>query len=667
MKFPKPDIPKEKTLHIPALSLGMTDFENTHTDEIYLSEGKNIFFEKGLLKTRPGLQSGEDNIIDSGNFAGGYDHTFKLSETEITFEGIRRKILTETVNFDDSLYVCTTHIISPDGWVRKCASMKFHRLSDESFFIPTNINYVKGASDKGIGLYAIVKLVNTENFSEKEGRIFELSEDLSEWISVISTYIPTAYINGRGNKYEFSAASNQAFTGIPTRLEKLNLLNGYFHAYYSSDGYSSVFRLPFSDIADDTVYGRFYYSLDNYTEWIIEPGKTSAQATYNKNPVTMHINRQTGIVYFTVEAGDFEVPLITHQNENNLKITARKECDFNLTDIAGSTANICVNSKILLANGNKIFAAHSSNPLYFPADNVTVLGEEDTTVTAFMPYKNTVFAFKENEIYRISLKERKALNSVSLLSDNDSIFYTGNIISSQRISKSSGCAEQGHLICNSDKLCWLGNDKIYYGMNFSDSSPHPLCKDTFDADEETKISAFAISGYNIFMRDNHGLIFKADALTFPAYFWEFPENYRVLCACQFEGKPLLIVENTTFRIYFTAFLQGDCDILADLEDQEYTLKEFPIENKIKTVKIPLGCDNTLKKIKNVAFKLRGKNAVIRVNESRWETGGYSYDGALNSYKITPTLPAINTIQLEISAKNPIAVGSIDIGYYLMEL
>lgn len=664
MKFSTSAIPKEKVLHIPALSNGMSNNLNTHSEKIFLKEAKNIIFQNGVLKTRPGLYTVEDGIIEKGNSMG--ERNFILSSTDITLEGIPRKIVTEIIERDDSLYVCTTYIINNEGWVKNCASMEFHRVSDDNFFIPANITYIKGKPSEGVGLFALVKLVNIEDFSKEEGRIFELSEDLNEWLHITGTYTPTVFINGRGNKYEISAASNQAFTGEPTYLEKLNLVNGYFNAYYSSDGHSSVFRLPFSDITDDAVFCRFYHSLENYTEWIIEKGKNSASANYNKGPVTLHIDRKKGIFYFTVEAGDFEVPLISHQNENNIKITACKRCDYNLIDIAGSQRAITVNSKIILANGNKVFASDTDNPLYFPADNVLTLGESDTLVTALIHRKNSVYAFKENEIYQINLKDRKLLNTISLLADNSSFFYTGSVLNGSCITKTVGCGKDGVVCCDDTALYWYNDPGIYYKMKFSSCEPEILFRNSDTNQWENKICALCLDGYTFFFSDSKALVFSKDSEDSPAYIWEFPANCRILCGGKFDEKCWLLLENTDNNMCFISSLQGEKDITATIKDREFVLEEHSIDSFIRTDKIHFGCDNSIKKINNISINLSGR-ALISVNGTcRKLLENLPFSKEPKTIKVIPGLPPVTSVELTLLAKEPVSVGSLHINYQLLK-
>ena len=466
MNFSIPGTANTKTLHIPQLDKGLNLTDNTHISDINgLSDCKNVWFNDGVLKSRPGLYTKPENYINDEFYRDGFYYHYRPADVEITIDGELKKIVVEEIEYDDSSYICLVHLINSKGLVENCSELIFNRTSGSTFYIPEKILFYKGAPQTGGGLFALASLVNMENFNQHTHKIYEVDSDFSTWNRVTSYYIPTVYINGRGNKYEIAESTNQAFTGTPTRLENLNLLNGTFYAYYSSDGRSNSFRLPFSNIADQNVICRIHYTVKDYVQWTVPADSTSASATFFGTSVTMNVNRTKGIIYFTVPAGDYEVPLMSQHSENNMEILATKNSEYGFTDIVESSLATTHNSKILLANKNTVFEANYDNPLYFPKDSVTYVGEADSDITAFAFFENNTIAFKPNATYRISIKDGKALNSISLLANNDAIFYANDTLSVSCLSAKTGCSDKNSLIRRENELLWKGTDRYIYSLS----------------------------------------------------------------------------------------------------------------------------------------------------------------------------------------------------------
>lgn len=680
MKFPTFNTADIKTFHIESLKNGLSFGEAALSDDgICLADCKNVWFDKEVLKSRAGLFTAKENILNDEAYRGGYSYYYRTLDVEITVEEDIKRVVIEDIEYDNSIYICLTHFINSDGTLWNTAKISFYRSSADAFYIPKSTVFFKGAPKNGAGLYAFVSLVNIEDFSQTESRIYEINTDFSAWEITGNTYIPTVLINGRGNNYEIAAATNQAFTGNPTRLEKLNLLNGQFHAYYSTDGRSSSFRLPFSNIADDTVSGRLYYSLTKYVDWTIPSGATSAKSTIYDVTVSMNVDRAKGIVYFTVEAGDYEVPLLSHQNENNLRFTATKSGDYGFSDVAASTLALSANSKILLANKNILFEADYSNPLYFPSDSVTSVGEADSSLTAFGVLKNNIIAFKQNETYLLSVSNGKALNSVSLLADNDSVFYEGDTLNAECISPAIGCADKNSLIPFDRQLFWRGADGYIYVLN--SASKQIFCvSDKINAFIDGNISPTAKTcgarhgNYNIFIADGKAVAMECNSESLKSgdrvswYYWEFPENLQFLGAFTTKGKPWLLCCNTDCDLCFTATLKGDTDIFLTGSIYEPETAEIPFKSAIRTGKIALGCSNTFKKIDAVLLNIKTQRADIRINDRLEAEICRHQDGDIyKPVKLLSGLCGVDAIDITVESESGFSLGSVDIKYTQLKL
>ncbi len=670
MKFPEINTAKRHTLHIPSLTDGLDTEQNPHTSQnIGLEECENVWIKDGLLKTRLGLDTTPDNMIKSLRYSRGYYHTFKDESFELEVEGELKHVVTEMVEYDISTQVCMTHYLNADGTLWGSGQILFSRVSDDVFYIPQKIQFFKGKPQSGKGAFAFVQLVNCENYTQTESRIYELKNDYASWEYIYSTYIPTVLINGRGNRYEFAKGADQAFSGTPTKVEGLNILNHSFFAYYTTDSYSTNFRLPFSGISNKAVAARLYYTLNTYAEWHIPENENSAEATVYDAKVTMHIDRQKGIVYFTVPAGPYEVPLTSEQNENNLRITASVDCEYSLDDLAFSNSVLTTDKIILVASGNTVFEASCNNPLYFPVDSITKVGNKDSSITKLEVINDSVFAFKENEVYSLEIKAGKKLSDTSLLADSTSIFYLPDTIDTECISRETGCKKGTEFVSFGDSLYWIAADykvhKLSASQKLSVTSHHPDIKEFLRINEYSNVHGAAWENKCIFTCENRAVLIDFKNQKRPKWFyWSFPDEVRFLGAHTVNGALRFICFNTTHRLCFSARLSEGADRFLYYYDLEPTLTSLPITTYLRTEKFGLGCDNTFKKVDFVTLNIKGE-CKICIN-GRYLAKAKQCANAV-PLRLTPVLCETNTVDISVSSQTAISLGSIDIGYTELDL
>ncbi|MBQ6848130.1 MAG: hypothetical protein IJO62_04380 [Clostridia bacterium] len=662
MKYPAFKTANTHTLHIENFTQGLSLNEATHENsDGTLKECKNVWSENGILKSRPALETNINRQIRDSRYSDGYNYIRSMIDLEISVDGDIKHLALEQINLDISHFVCLTHFISSDGTVFKTAAIMFNRVTDDVFFIPEKINFFKGAPQNGSGIYAMAFTVNCENPTKTECRIYELTEDLNQWEQIYTPYIPTVLINGRGNKYELAKSTNQAFTGVPTRLEALNVLDPTFFSYFSTDGRSSSFRLPFSGLSNDRVVCRLYYTVDSFVQWIIEENETSACATLYNVEVTMHINREKGIVSFTVPAGEYEVPLITDRNENNLRITATKKCDYSALDIANATAFKNIDNRIFVGAKNKVFEANYRNPLYFSVDSVQTLGSQDSPVTAFAKLDKKIVAFKENKIYFIDVKNGEKLNGTSLLAETDREFWDTDKLDFTCVSLDTGCREQASVIEKNGIIYWLNPEHKIYSLEGTNKIK--CLSPQLDIGNYSKTFGLTVGCYNLFFSDNKAFLINTKNNGW--FYWEFPDNISFLGAWHFNGIPWLLCRNTLNDICFSANLTAINDTVLTEIESEITTLQSNVEVFIKTEKLSLGCDNFFKKLDSIIIRLRG-NAKLRVND-RFETEIGSAKSDFESITVRTGICDTELVDIELSSLAPVSLGSIDIKYTSLRL
>lgn len=674
MKFPEKYTAKSSTLHIASLNGGLNSSLSPYESEKEnLSDCKNVWVKNGLISTRPALQTNTRSLIYDNQYYSAFYHRYKTADIEVMLDGEPMKIVVEEIDYSESNYFYLTHFMHWDGSLYKTARMHFARSSSNAFYIPDRIVFYKGKPIDGGGIFALVHLVNIENYQQSENRIYEIDSSFSEWNRTVSSYTPTVYINGRGNNYETAEKTGQAFTGTPIKPESLNILNDTFFAYYSSDGCSSSFRLPFSNLNPNGIVAKFYLSVSQYVEWIIAAGQTSATATLNKSTITMTVDYQKGIISFSKDSAAYELPLISNRNENNLRILAYKSTQYSPDDIFYSTQAKNVRSKILIAAKNRVFAADYNRPLYFSAESVAVVGDENNSLVCMAEIGNNIALFEKDKTYLLSINGGTAISSTSLLAESDTVFYKSNKLSVKQLSSTVGCSEKDSVVIDTGFVYWRANNGQFYTLSSAgkiseiSENIHSILEESFNGDLKTIGAKYG--DCLIFLSGNKALVLQKDKSEKPIwYFWEFPENLLFYCVFNGNQIPYFICNNTESELTFIVSLNEGQDRILSGSPFSPIVEEKNIPLLIKTTPLPLGCINSLKKINFIALRLKTKAARVCINNRLVaDICRHNKTDVFETIKLSSGLCPIDTLELELTSKEPLELGAIDINFTELNL
>ncbi len=649
MRFPE-FTHKSSNLHIEALGES-------------LEFSKNLIFKDGFLQARKGTVTHTDRLLNDSAYREGNSFKYKPLSLTLFTENDTKSLVAEEIDYDSTVFIVLVHILNGDGTPYTSVPISFQRIDSATFYIPQGYVFFKGAPQNGCGVYGLFALVNSENSEETEERIYELSADFDGWLLCSQTYVPTVYINGQGNKYDTAVQTNQIYTENPKYLEKLNILNGQFYAYFSSDGRSSSFRLPFADLDDRDVDCRLYCTVSDYIDWQIPKGQTTATATVYSVEVTMNVDRQSGIVYFTVPSGEYEVPLFTDRNENNLRFFAGKSTKWKLRDLALSVCNESANDRIYLCKGNSVFVANYSNPLYFPLDSALSLGEEDRRITAIKSFKNRPAVFTREDTYLLTLKKGKALNSTSLLADNDRIFYSCDSLEPEILSDTVGCNQGESVISTNNALYWQGTDQSFYRLGSTVTCISADFSDYIKALFSNDGQVFGINadGLQLFIKGSCAVgVNYEDGKTPIWYYFEYPEEIRFTGVL---GSQMLLCESPQFGLCFTADISGESDSCLTGEYYSVSVSELPIKSSLKTKALAFGCANTFKTVDEILMNLSCGECKIYLNDRLGAE--LSPIDSLSFVRLTPGLCAVNGLHIGLESEGAIRLGSVDINYTLL--
>ena len=133
------------------------------------------------------------------------------------------------------------------------------------------------------------------------GLVYEL--DGSQWVKCTEedAYAPLVLVNGKGDKYSTLPAGSDTEAAPASLFEGVNVLFGRFRASYFTDGVSSVFQLPFTDLADKPVHIEYLSNAKFSTT--IPAGQTDSPVIPLLANAFARVDREAGTVSLLHRAG----------------------------------------------------------------------------------------------------------------------------------------------------------------------------------------------------------------------------------------------------------------------------------------------------------------------------------------------------------------------------
>ncbi len=641
-----------------------------------LLDSENLWFYEGRLQTRPGIAPQVQNAIVINRQSSYEQFDYCLHDTKVNYLGLDYQIGTVGVDTDNFMYTLYIYLIASENNVVPIGSMNFLRLSSDSFKIPENITFYTGKSQTGGGVFALVTLRNVENYNDKNYNIYEINADFNEWQRVYDYYVPTVLINGRGNQYDAAYAEDKIVLAAPKVLESQNLLNGRFHAYYTSDGYSNMFRLPVSDLSMESIVCRINYTSNFYVEWKISGHAIVDTQKFMGVDVMVEVDHEKGTLTFTSSGQPYAVPIIPTYNENNIKITASKKMTDSFSQVVDSSCSLTADGRLYLAggqNGNVLMMCKGENPLYFPlASTADIGGSEPVTALAIQSKK--IIAFKDNECYYASLKKGDRINEIGLVADNDKMFKLNDSLSPELISKSVGCNYKQTVCKVEGKLAWLGQDGEIYALdNIGFDGVKKLTNGLNFGGSFEFMDSFAVSNGRYYLLASGKKVVAADLENISApkfYNWSFDTNFSLCGGFYRNAKLWFWCYEGNSGISYVGSLTGENDIeMYYNEDKNIELQKVKIKSYLKTINYALSGLNHHNVIETVYLALSGRGKVdIKVNDNklavvnlRFSTDDYDM-GEYKTVTLRPHLYNIERVRFDISSDSPFAVGDIEILY-----
>ena len=378
-----------------------------------IAKGSNFTFsDKGFVQ-RKALTTQEDKIMFDYSNGHSYYATVIPTETYVYVEGERAKvvILKEWDDIEDKIKILWFKLVFNDGRFKDIGSINLSGSSPKTSGKIDAFTIYSGASVKGCGIFFIIK--KSYITGDVEGSVYELSKDQSQWIRLESDdmYWPTVFFNGRGESYYMALNNDPTYKlDTPQYLESKNLLTGAFKSYFTTDGYSYSFSLPFDDLTNEEVTCVYNYDREVQFIWTVKAGHSvSESVSVEGKNVKLYCDREKGRMVFRTTEGEL-YSLTRGKDANNIWFKAYKTDNHNILKVASMNISTQFSGKssdcaMTVFAGSESYPStvlwiDSNNPLYFPEVCHTEIGDIKEKITGLTAQKGHLLAFKETQVFK---------------------------------------------------------------------------------------------------------------------------------------------------------------------------------------------------------------------------------------------------------------------------
>ncbi len=353
-----------------------------------LSDGENLWWERGKLRTRPGLFT--DN--SRKKFL-----CVPLPEGQFVYGGVVAADAAEDKNGNPLLW--EQYTISGTDYLHP-----FYMDEDgkEVVFTDEDGRYMQDFSQKS----ALATNDETGHplFFTDNGIFTVGGESINgRWMDVEDfCHVPTMLVGGRGTVVKQSGdATGRAF-------EAKNRLTPRFRAEYTTDGSGIYFHLPLKNLDEEDVTARFTDGAGTTHVYTVYYDETVS--TY-QNGMRLAVDRVAGCVWFENTSGNpFALP--ANIRGGNLTVEAQK------TDAAsrrmvlgmrlacwfgGDSGGAEGGTRLFLAGNpdypHSLCWSDTNNAFYFPESNFAYIGDAKQPITALARQEDMLVIFKAREMY----------------------------------------------------------------------------------------------------------------------------------------------------------------------------------------------------------------------------------------------------------------------------
>ncbi len=661
MKYPKIEKDTQNRFLIPSFKKGIGKSEEC------LENCLNMMIRDGCIMPRPAVKPTQNGIFyDTDGINEDY---YEVIVDPPTFTGVQYfmpfheyKIITALTGDLYSYYTLKLFFADRDGEVLEMEKLMFNRIDDNHFYTPISYTFFTAAPTKGSGIYVFVTTSNIDLTREHTAYEFDFVNNCWHQMGPSDFYTPTIYINGRGDSYNTADQNGTAYKYAPACPEERNLLEGSFLAYFTSDNYSSAFRLPLSELDNDNVFCRIYTQADRYVEWVILAGRNEDTQQFAGYDITLKCDRSSGLLQFFNGGVTFPIPRLSVFPNNNIRIKSWKTIENGYRKVIGSRYSARYESRIFFGGNelspNKIFACRTENPLYFPKNQTFDAGDEGSAVSGLAAFKGELFAFKSDEIHRFSLIKGKARSFSGFSEEKGLRAFSSDSGHFDIISYGVGLLDKKSMcICNG-RTVFLSSGSVYaldHTGKLSEIGAE--IKHLLPENPKSLCSAFHKETYYLGF-ENKFFVMDSDNNWF---YWEFPEAVYVSEFLNFADRLILLCSDRKNEFFYTAKLSNGKDTYYD---NNYRLCESDIPCRINISRLNLSFPERAKSFDSI-FASINSHSNLKISCNSYETAvslnmseEELENGVYRTVRINPDTYHSADLKLEFSSDKPFSLRDI---------
>ena len=387
------------------------------SEDLVLGKGTslvNCTLKDGQIRTRKGLTATGHRLgtyFDSNWF----DTNLEMTDCYIYDEGELARV---AVLIEDDMMANMTYrikLVFTNGRVKELSQVNFSRTDYNIFGRPSAYTVFSGEPTVGCGIYFMARR-SYEGAVPDNTIIYELSDDKTLWrmLTPGDYYTPTCFANGRGNAYRSAELLIESVDfPDPVYPQSENLLTNRYKANYTADSYSYYFKLPHPCTSEYASCRFNYYGKE--VVWEFYEGEEYAVAEIDGQKITAFLSRTEGSISFIREGGlDYPLPYDGTLNNITVETPANKPpSDLIVSSQMGAVridAGLMSEGSAVTAfyGGGQVPAAVVFNSplsaLYFPADEMQIIGEESTPVLKLAVCTDTLVALRPDSVYACPIK-----------------------------------------------------------------------------------------------------------------------------------------------------------------------------------------------------------------------------------------------------------------------
>ena len=421
---------------IPEFSTGVNYRDSfSLVDDNQLTDVKNMWYQKAMLRTRPGLCTEEDNyfatiLYDDDTELNEITSDVRTTDVYRTVNGVKQRLIMAFVK-NEKMHPDRVKFafVGEDGSVARLSSLPYIVTSDLKQ-CPDLENCI--AFMNGDDLWLLTQYGGQADDVRPNGFKYDFEADVWKVLSDEDFYAPTIFINGTAQKM---IINNEKYSTNGDMIESYNLLGNKYKVYF--DGYADAgntrFVLPTTlanckkievkhTAADKNVYTHtFNWDLGSIPVehstvdmgggvWAYL-GATGVQDD-GVRLVVANMGEEDLIAIYFIDADNKAVEGFSNESglDNNIEVTVYTKdlycdvarCKFS-TWYGGNASGLNGGTRLFVAGDsehpNRILWSDLNNPLYFPENNYAYIGNDDQAVTAFGKQGEMLVIFKEREIY----------------------------------------------------------------------------------------------------------------------------------------------------------------------------------------------------------------------------------------------------------------------------